>query len=110
LFPMRETTNFNNKLYFMSLPKSIESPDKNEDRMVHYENSELRLDNIGQAIRKVRMDKQLTQEELGKLVGVKRAQISKIENSAKDARFDTIMKVFRAMDAQVNFNVEVKKQ
>jgi DNA-binding phage protein len=40
------------------------------------------------------------------LVGVKKAQISKIENSVTDARFETVLKVFRALGAKVNFNVE----
>jgi transcriptional regulator with XRE-family HTH domain len=47
---------------------------------------------------------------LGELVGVKKAQISKIENSLTDARFDTILKVFKALNAKVNFNVELTKQ
>ena len=38
---------------------------------------ELRLDLIGEAIRKARKERNLTQEELGELVGVKKAQISK---------------------------------
>ena len=45
---------------------------------------------------------------MGELVGVKKAQISKIENSATDARFATILKVFNALGAKVNFNVELK--
>jgi transcriptional regulator with XRE-family HTH domain len=52
----------------------------------------------------------LTQEQLGELVGVKKAQISKIENSATDARFATILKVFKALDAKVNFNVELNNE
>jgi DNA-binding XRE family transcriptional regulator len=72
--------------------------------------NELRLDLLGQTIREVRKERNLTQEQLGDLVGVKKAQISKIENSLTDARFDTILKVFKALDAQVNFNVELKKQ
>ena len=40
--------------------------------------NELRLDLIGEAIREARKERNLTQEELGILVGVKRAQISKI--------------------------------
>ncbi len=46
-------------------------------------------------------------DQLGKLVGVKKAQISKIENHLTDARFETILKVFRALDAKINFNVEL---
>lgn len=69
--------------------------------------NELRLDLLGQAIRQARQERNLTQEELGELVGVKKAQISKIENSTTDARFTTILKVFEALGARVNFNVEL---
>jgi len=68
---------------------------------------ELRLDILGQTIKKIREEKNLTQEQLGKLVGVKKAQISKIENHLTDARFETILKVFRALDAKIIFNVEL---
>lgn len=72
--------------------------------------NELRLDLLGHAIRQARKEKKLTQEELGQLVGVQKAQISKIENSAKNARFETIMKVFDALGAKVSFNVEINNQ
>jgi HTH-type transcriptional regulator/antitoxin HipB len=62
---------------------------------------------IGHAIKQARIERNLTQEELGKLVGVQKAQISKIENSIKNARLDTIMKIFKALGAKVNFNVEL---
>jgi len=52
----------------------------------------------------------LTQEELGELVGVKKAQISKLENSLTDARFETILKVFKALNVKINFNVELLNQ
>ena len=71
--------------------------------------NELRLDLLGQTIKNVRKERNLTQEQLGDLVGVKKAQISKIENSLTDARFDTILKVFKALNAKVNFNVELTK-
>ena len=72
--------------------------------------NELRLDLLGQAIKQARQERNLTQEQLGELVGVKKAQISKIENSVTDARFATIIKVFKALDAKVNFNVELNRQ
>ena len=71
---------------------------------------ELRLDLLGEAIKQARKERHLTQEELGLLVGVKKAQISKLENSLTDARFETIIKVFKALDAKVNFNVELLNQ
>jgi HTH-type transcriptional regulator / antitoxin HipB len=71
---------------------------------------ELRLDIIGEAIKQARKERHLTQEELGRLVGVKKAQISKIENSLTDARFETIMRVFKALNAKIHFNVELHDQ
>jgi DNA-binding XRE family transcriptional regulator len=72
--------------------------------------NELRLDLLGEAIKKVRKNRNLTQEQLGKLVGVQKAQISKIENSLTDARFETIIKVFKALNAKINFNIELLDQ
>lgn len=69
--------------------------------------NELRLDLLGEAIKQARKERHLTQDELGQLVGVKKAQISKIENSLTDARFETIIKVFKALDAKVIFKVEL---
>ena len=72
--------------------------------------NELRMDLIGDAIKKARKDRNMTQAELGILVGVKKAQISKLENSLTDARFETIIKVFKALNAKVNFHVELLNQ
>jgi HTH-type transcriptional regulator/antitoxin HipB len=75
-------------------------------RRDEFEN-ELRIDLLGQAIKQARQERKLTQEQLGELVGVQKAQISKIENSVKSARLETILKVFDALGAKVNFNVEL---
>jgi HTH-type transcriptional regulator / antitoxin HipB len=72
--------------------------------------NELRIDLLGQTIKQVRQERNLTQEQLGELVGVQKAQISKIENSVKNARFETILKVFDALGAKVNFNVELSNK
>jgi DNA-binding XRE family transcriptional regulator len=71
---------------------------------------ELRLDLLGETIKQARKQRHMTQEELGRLVGVQKAQISKIENSLTDARFETIIKVFKALNAKINFNVELLDQ
>lgn len=68
---------------------------------------ELTIDLLGEAIKNARKERNLTQEQLGKLVGVKKSQISKLENSLTDARLETILKVFRALNAKINFNVEL---
>lgn len=71
---------------------------------------DLKLELLGDAIKKARKAKHLTQKQLGELVGVQKAQISKVENSATDARFATILKVFDALEAKVKFSVEIDKE
>ena len=63
---------------------------------------------IGKRHKKSQTRKKLTQEKLGYLVSVQKAQISKIENSFTNARFDTILKVFDALGARITFNVMMK--
>jgi len=69
--------------------------------------NELRLDILGTRIKQLREEKKLTQSQLGELVGVQKAQISKIENNLTDARFGTILKVFRALNAKLKFDIEL---
>lgn len=69
---------------------------------------ELRMDVLGKMIKSARLERHLTQEELGKLVGVQKAQISKLESSANSATIDTILKVFKALKAEINFNVKIE--
>lgn len=71
---------------------------------------ELRMGVLGQMIKAARKERHLTQEELGKLIGVKKAQISKLENSANSATIDTIIKVFKALKAEINFNVKLEDE
>ena len=71
---------------------------------------ELKLDLLGNAIREVRLFHDLTQEQLGVLVGVQKSQISKLENNFTNARFDTVIKVFNALHAKVNFKIELPKR
>ncbi len=68
---------------------------------------ELNMDLIGQAIKQTRQERHLTQEELGKLVGVQKAQISRLESNASNVTIDTLMKVFSALKAKVKLQVEL---
>jgi DNA-binding XRE family transcriptional regulator len=69
---------------------------------------ELRMDVLGKMIKTARQERNLTQEELGRLVGVQKSQISKLESSANSATIDTILKVFKALKAEINFNVKLE--
>jgi HTH-type transcriptional regulator / antitoxin HipB len=66
----------------------------------------LQVDILGEAIKQARKERNLTQAQLGELVGVQKAQISKLENSLTNARLETILKVFRALNLKIVFNLE----
>lgn len=68
---------------------------------------ELQMDLIGKAIKQTRQERNLTQEELGKLIGVQKAQISRLENNASNVTMDTLIKVFTALKANIKFQVEL---
>ncbi|MNQ96362.1 Antitoxin HipB [compost metagenome] len=68
---------------------------------------ELQMEIIGDLIKKIRIERNMTQDELGKLIGVQRAQISKLENNTTNVTVETILRVFSALKAKVNFNVEL---
>lgn len=52
---------------------------------------------VGEAIRKARLAQKLTQEELGELIGVQRAQISKLEKGKSVITLPTMSRVFKAL-------------
>lgn len=71
---------------------------------------ELRMDVLGRMIKTARQKRNLTQEQLGELVGVQKAQISKLESSANSATIDTILKVFKALKADIHFKVSIENK
>ena len=68
---------------------------------------ELKLELIGDMIQQARKQRNMTQQQLGELIGVKKAQISRLENNTGNVTIETILKVFNALEAQVNFNVKM---
>ncbi len=71
---------------------------------------ELSMELLGRMIKTARKERNLTQNQLGELVGVKKSQISKLESSANSATIDTIIKVFKALKAEISFNVKIENQ
>ena len=71
---------------------------------------ELKMELLGEMIRKARLERNLTQAQLGELVGVQKAQISKLEKSVNNVSVATILKVFDALKAKVKFKVELLNQ
>ncbi len=70
---------------------------------------DLRMELLGEMIKSVRKERKLTQEQLGELIGVQKSQISKLERNTKNVTIETILKVFRALKANVKFSVEMNE-
>jgi transcriptional regulator with XRE-family HTH domain len=67
---------------------------------------ELKVEILGEMIRTVRKENNLTQEQLGKLVGVNKSQISKLERNTKNVTIETILRVFGALKTNIRFSLE----
>lgn len=66
---------------------------------------EIRAYHIGEAIKQARKEKNMTQEELGELMGVKKSQVSRIENG-QTFNLSTVARAFKAMGLRVNLEIE----
>ena len=71
---------------------------------------ELQLESIGSMIKTVRKKKNMTQAELGRLVGVKKAQISRLENHTGNMTLDTVLRDFNALEAKMTLHLNVWTQ
>ncbi|MBL1279191.1 MAG: helix-turn-helix transcriptional regulator [Fluviicola sp.] len=87
--------------------KYIGKEGSNERNAYEYE---LRMDILGRMIKSTRKKRNLTQEKLGEMIGVNKSQISKLENNANSATIETILRVFKALKAEISFNVVIDDQ
>ena len=71
---------------------------------------ELKMEILREEIKRLRKENNLTQEQLGKLIGVQRAHISKLENNASNITIGTLLKVLGALNAQINFKIEKREK
>ena len=68
--------------------------------------AELKAELLGYAVRRMRLKRKLTQSQLGELAGVQRSQISKLENNVSHVTLDTLLRVFKALNAKISFQIE----
>jgi transcriptional regulator with XRE-family HTH domain len=59
-------------------------------------------------IKQTRKERNLTQEQLGDIIGVKKSEISKLERNARNMTIITVLKIFSALKAKVNFKIEIE--
>jgi DNA-binding XRE family transcriptional regulator len=70
---------------------------------------ELSMEILGEKLKQIRKDQKLTQEQLGKMIGVQKAQISKLESGNNSATISTVLKVFHALKAKIIFKIEIEE-
>jgi len=82
---------------------------KNSPARVEFED-ELKLDILATKIKELRKHQKLTQEELGKLVGKDKTQISKIEKGGRNITISTFLDIMKALNAKVKFSIEINNE
>lgn len=70
---------------------------------------DLQMELIGKAIKQTRKERKLTQEELGRLIGVQKAQISRLESNPGNVTIDTLIRIFNALQARIKLQVELPR-
>jgi len=69
---------------------------------------DLKMEILGELIKQTRKERNLTQEQLGELIGVQKAQISRLENHTGNVTLSTILKVFASLKAKIKIQVELE--
>ncbi|HOW26466.1 MAG TPA: helix-turn-helix transcriptional regulator [Bacteroidales bacterium] len=70
---------------------------------------ELQMDVIAYKIKELRKNRNLTQEELGNLIGKDKTQISKIEKGTRNLTISTILEIMNALNAKFKFRIEINE-
>lgn len=94
------------KTYTLNEAEDLLIGKKGTNQREEYE-FELKLELIGDMIKMARKKRKLTQEQLGELVGVKKAQISRLENSRGNLTFETVMRIFNALGTKLTINLQM---
>mgnify|MGYP004455489759 CR=1 FL=1 len=58
---------------------------------------EVRAHEVARAIKRARLERNMTQDELGEKIGVRKAQICKLESGKCSPTMNTIIRVFEAL-------------
>jgi HTH-type transcriptional regulator / antitoxin HipB len=70
----------------------------------------LQKDIIGRLIKALRKIRNYSQSKLGLLLGVQKAQISKLEKSDRNITLSSMLKIFKALRTKISFKIEVEKK
>lgn len=65
------------------------------------------LENIGEMLKEIRSILNVSQSELGEKIGVKRAQVSRMENNESNLTMATLLKFLQGLQVVANLVIEV---
>lgn len=71
---------------------------------------ELQIDILSHNIKELRKKRNLTQEQLGRLIGKDKTQISKIEKGMRNLTISTILEIMRALNAKFSFRIFIDEE
>ena len=60
---------------------------------------------FGNIIKKLRSDRNMTQEQLAARIGTKKSYISRIENGHADIQLSTLFKIFQGLGRKISFTI-----
>lgn len=66
---------------------------------------ELHAYHVGEAIRKAREEKNITQEQLGERIGISKSQVCRLEKG-KNITLTSMMRVFKALGVEVDLDMK----
>lgn len=70
---------------------------------------EVRTHEVARAIKRARQERNMTQDELGERIGVRKAQICKLESGKCSPTMNTIMRVFEALGVPATLDLGEEK-
>lgn len=68
------------------------------------------MDSVRKAITVIRNERELSQAELGGLMGAQPAQVSHLENYARNVTVKTLNRIFTALKADVTIRIELREE
>ena len=71
---------------------------------------DLKMEILGEMIKKTRKERNMTQEELGQLIGVNKSEISKLEKNSRNMTIGTVIRIFHALKTNVKLKIEFENQ
>ena len=81
---------------------------KGTSKRENYE-AQVEIEIIGEFLKQYREDKNLTQQQLAKKLGMDKSYISKIEHNVKTQRLDTLVNVLKALKGHLFIRIPAEK-